>query len=119
MTSRRNAKPRPRLESTTPAVCNAGVTVELEPSGVSGSGREVKLLSYSYSCVAALQVYWYGNTTYTELTICGYTLKTIPKQVDYFYFCNSVSRSPTHDHILRCVYKEMSVAVIPQEYIIM
>ena len=33
MTSRRNGKPRPRLESTTPAVCNAGVTVELEPGG--------------------------------------------------------------------------------------
>ena len=40
MTSRRSGKPRPRLESTTPAVCNAGVMVELEPIGVSGSGRE-------------------------------------------------------------------------------
>ena len=40
MTSRRNGKPRPKLESTTPAVRNAGVMVELEPIGVSGSGRE-------------------------------------------------------------------------------
>ena len=78
--------------------------------------KKVKLLSYS---VAALQVYWYGNTTYTELTFCGYTLKTVPKQADFFYFCNSVSWSHTHDYILRCVYKEMSVAVIPQEYRIM
>ena len=35
MTSRRNGKPRPRLESTTPVVRNAEVTVELEPIGVS------------------------------------------------------------------------------------
>lgn len=40
MTSTRNGKPRPRLESTTPAVRNAGVMVELEPGGVSGNGRE-------------------------------------------------------------------------------
>ena len=36
----RNSKPTPRLEITTPAVCNAGVTVELEPGGVCGGGRE-------------------------------------------------------------------------------
>ena len=61
MTSTRNGTPTPRLESTTPAVFNPGVT---EPGGVSGGGRdirkEVKLLGYGYSCVAALQVYWYG-----------------------------------------------------------
>ena len=34
-TSRRNDIPRPRLEITTPAVCNPGVTVELEPGEVS------------------------------------------------------------------------------------
>ena len=51
----------PRLESTTAAVRNPGVTVELEPGGVSGGGRDirkkVKLLGYSYSCVTALRVY--------------------------------------------------------------
>ena len=40
ITSTRNSKPRPRLEITTAAVRNPGVTVELEPGGVSGSGRE-------------------------------------------------------------------------------
>ena len=44
MTSARNGIPRPTLESTTPAVRSPGVTVELEPGGVSGGGREVKLL---------------------------------------------------------------------------
>ena len=34
-TSRRNDIPRPRLEITTPAVRNPGVTVELEPGEVS------------------------------------------------------------------------------------
>ena len=29
--------PTPRLESTTPAVRNPGITVELEPGGVSGA----------------------------------------------------------------------------------
>ena len=46
MTSTRNGKPRPTLESTTPAVRTPGVTVELEPGGVSGgvsdSGREIR-----------------------------------------------------------------------------
>ena len=32
--------PTPRLENTTPAICNPGVTVELEPGEVSGDGRE-------------------------------------------------------------------------------
>ena len=52
--------PTPRLEITTPAVRNPGITV---PGGVSSGGREirkkVRLLGYSYSCVAALQVCWY------------------------------------------------------------
>jgi len=34
-----NVIPTPRLEITTPAVCNPGVIVELEAS-VSGGGRE-------------------------------------------------------------------------------
>ena len=38
MTSTRSDKPRPRLEITTPAVCNPGVTVELAPGGVSDGG---------------------------------------------------------------------------------
>ena len=38
----RNGTPRPRLEITTPAVRNPGVTVELEPGGVSGGGREIR-----------------------------------------------------------------------------
>ena len=42
MTSARSGTPRPRLEITTAAVCNPGVTVELEPGGVSGGGREMK-----------------------------------------------------------------------------
>ena len=42
MTSTRIGKPRPRLESTTPAVRTPRVTVELEPSGVSGGGREIR-----------------------------------------------------------------------------
>ena len=53
MTSTRNGTPSPKLESTTPAVRNPGVIVELEPGGVSGGGREirkeVKLLGYSYN----------------------------------------------------------------------
>ena len=40
MTDIINVAPRPRLESTTPAVRNPGVTVELVPGGVSGSGGE-------------------------------------------------------------------------------
>ena len=90
VTSTTKSTPRPTLESTTPAIRNPGVTVELEPGGVSGGGREirnkVKLLGYSYRCVVALQVYWYGNSTYTytKLTFCGYTMKTIPKQVNFF-----------------------------------
>ena len=36
----RNDTPRPTLEITTPAVRNPGVTVELVPGGVSGSGGE-------------------------------------------------------------------------------
>ena len=39
MTSTRNGKPKPTLESTTAAVRNPG-TVELEPGGVSDGGRE-------------------------------------------------------------------------------
>ena len=58
MTTTSEGAPRPTLESTTPAVRNPGVTVELEPGGVSGGGREirnkVKLLGYSYRCVVAL-----------------------------------------------------------------
>ena len=42
MASTTNATQRPRLEITTPAVRNPGVTVELEPGGVSGSGREIR-----------------------------------------------------------------------------
>ena len=40
-TSTRSGKPRPTLESTTAAVFNPG-TVELEPCGVSGGGREIR-----------------------------------------------------------------------------
>ena len=41
MSTTRNGKPRPRLEITTPAVRNPGVTVELEPDSVScGAGRK-------------------------------------------------------------------------------
>ena len=42
MTSTRNRKLTPTLESTTPAVRNPGVTVELEPGGVSGGEREIR-----------------------------------------------------------------------------
>ena len=42
MTSTRNGKLTPTLESTTPAACSPGVTVELEPGGVSGGGREIR-----------------------------------------------------------------------------
>ena len=42
MTCTRNGTPRPTLESTTAAVCNPGVTAELEPGGVSGGGREIR-----------------------------------------------------------------------------
>ena len=42
MASPRNGKPSPRLEITTPAVRSPGVTVELEPSGISGGGREIR-----------------------------------------------------------------------------
>ena len=42
MASTRNGTPRPTLESTTPAVYNPGVTVELEPGVVSGGGREMR-----------------------------------------------------------------------------
>ena len=45
---------------------------------VVGEKSEVKLLGYVYGYDAALQLYWYGNSTYTELTFCGHTLKTIP-----------------------------------------
>ena len=72
MTSTRSGKPRPTTESTTPAIFNPGVTVELEPGGVSGgvSGggreirKEVKLLGYDYSWCTGN-----GNTTYTKLVI--------------------------------------------------
>ena len=51
MTSTRNGKPSPRLEITIPAVRNPGVTVELEPGGVSGGanggGREIRKKSNS------------------------------------------------------------------------
>ena len=42
MTSATNGIPRPTLESITPAVSTPGVTVELEPGGVSGGGREIR-----------------------------------------------------------------------------
>ena len=42
MTSIRSGTPKPTLESTTPAVRSPGVTVELEPSGVSGGAREIR-----------------------------------------------------------------------------
>ena len=42
MTSRRNSIATPRLESTTPAVCTPGVTVELEAGGVSDGGKKKK-----------------------------------------------------------------------------
>ena len=53
MTSTRNGKLTQTLESTTPAIRNAGVTVELGPGGVSGGreiGKKIKLLG----CVVAL-----------------------------------------------------------------
>lgn len=40
MNSIRIGTPRPKLESTTAAVRNPGVTVEIEPGWVSGGGRE-------------------------------------------------------------------------------
>ena len=40
MTITRNGMPIPTLEITTAAIRNPGVTVELEPGGVSGGGRE-------------------------------------------------------------------------------
>ena len=42
MASKRTGTPRPTLESTTPAVSTSGVTVELEPSGMSSGGREIR-----------------------------------------------------------------------------
>ena len=51
MSSRRIGIPTPTLEITNAAVCNPGITVELEPGEVSGGGREdrkkVKLLGSS------------------------------------------------------------------------
>ena len=44
----RNDAPTPRLEITTPAVHNPGVTVELEAGGVSG-GRKENTMSWSHS----------------------------------------------------------------------
>ena len=43
MATERSDTPRPTLESTTPVVRSPGVTVELEPGGVSGSGREISM----------------------------------------------------------------------------
>ena len=48
MMSTRNDIPRPTLEITTAAVCNPGVTVELEPGEVSGGGREIRKSNYLY-----------------------------------------------------------------------
>ena len=61
VTTTRDGRPTPMLEITTAAVRNPGVTLELEPGGVSGGGREMSNC-YSFSCAAALQVYQYGNT---------------------------------------------------------
>ena len=57
-THRRNGTPIPTLENTTAAVCNPGVTVELEPSGVSGGGREVRKLNCQFILIVVLQHYW-------------------------------------------------------------
>ena len=48
MNSTRNGKPTPTLESTTAAVRNSGV---LEPGGVCGGGREIKVKLRGYSIV--------------------------------------------------------------------
>ena len=53
ITSIRNGTSTPRLESTTPAGRTPGVTVELEPGGVSGR-EEMQLLGYTNSCVAEI-----------------------------------------------------------------
>ena len=42
MTSGRNSITRPTLESTTPTVRTPGVTVELEPGGVSDGGKKTE-----------------------------------------------------------------------------
>ena len=84
VTGIRNSKPTTTPDIFTSVVRNPGVTVESKPGGVSGGGREatkkVKLLVYSYSCVAAL----YGCAGMVILSIQNthfvgsYTLKTIP-----------------------------------------
>ena len=43
-TSTRSGAPTPRLEITTPAVRTPGVTVELEPSGASSGGKEIRVI---------------------------------------------------------------------------
>ena len=48
-TSRRDDIPRPRLEITTPAVRNPGVTVELEPGVSVGERKKYKVNWLSYS----------------------------------------------------------------------
>lgn len=70
------------------ATSHNGSLVEFEPGGGNPDGmnawwqreirKKVKLLVYSFSCAAAPQVCQYGNTMYTELKLCGYTMKTIP-----------------------------------------
>ena len=48
MCSKRNGTLRPILESTTPAVFNPGVMVELEPGGERDSGREETQTAWLY-----------------------------------------------------------------------
>ena len=63
MTSARNSIPRPRLENTTATVRNPEVTVELEPSGVSGGGRKVRKSNYLFCSTTGVLVWYYSNLT--------------------------------------------------------
>ena len=85
MTSTRNDEPRPRLEITTAAVRNPGVTVELEPAEVSGGGREIRKKVKLIILQHYMQVYWYGITVIPRkrLTLCfkckgRFSLKSAP-----------------------------------------
>ena len=52
MTSGRTPKAKPEIRI--PALSNPGVTVELEPGGVSDGGREIRIKSNCYVIVVAV-----------------------------------------------------------------
>ena len=77
--------------------------------------QKVKLLGYSHSCVGALQVCWYGNTTYgntmyyTDLTFVGTHWK--PSKNKSISFAFVIELHPWSDSQMS-IYREMSGAAI-------